>query len=216
MPRRHAVEDGGTAGHESLEARHAAAGVDEHVGGSDQVAHAIGEAEHSDAGVVAEAGLESSLSLVVAPGHAHDGRRLDVERAPNGTLEVADAPPAAGYERDAAGLGEVERAPGLARGALLEEGRRDERADLAGAARADELLDAPARAVVHDEMQVDSRVRPELEARVIEHRRADRRAQPFALAQPAEHRVDARVGRDDDIGRVRVDQFKQSRCADSV
>ena len=213
---RHAVEDGGTAGDEPLEAGDPAARVHERVGRGDQVTHAVCEAEDAHARLLAEAPLEALARLVVAPGDADHGRHPDLEGAAHRPLEVADPPTPAGHQHDAADLGQPERAPGLACGPGLEVRGRHERAHLPRAARARELLDVPVRAVVHDEMEVDAGMGPELEARQVEDRGADRRAQPAAPAQATEDRVDARVGGHDDIGRVRLDQAEEPLGADPV
>ena len=108
MTWRHAVEDGGTAGDEPLEAGDPAARVHQGVGRGDQVAHAVGKAEHAHARLLAEATLEALAHLVVAPGDADHGRHPDLEGAAHRPLEVADPPAPAGHQHDAADLGQPE------------------------------------------------------------------------------------------------------------
>jgi hypothetical protein len=216
VARRHAVEHGRAARDQSLEACDAAPRVHEHVGGGDEVAHPVGEAQDVHPRVRAEGVLEPLAHLVVAAGDAHHGHRPHVERASDRALEVADAPAAAGHERHRPDLGQAERPPGLGPRHKLEEPRRHERPHLARAARAGELLDPAGGAVVHDEMKVDPGVGPELEAREVEHGRADRRPQPPAAPQAPEDGVDAGVGRYDHVGAVGLDQAEQPPPADAV
>jgi hypothetical protein len=89
--------------------------VDEHVGRGDQLAHAVGEAEHAHAGVRAEARLEPLTRLFVSPRDADHGGSAHVERAADRPLQIADAPTPAGDEHHVAGLGQRERAAGVDR-----------------------------------------------------------------------------------------------------
>lgn len=100
------------------------------VGGRDQVPHALGEAEHADPGVLAEALLETLPDLLVAPGHADHGRDPRVEGAAHGAVQVPDPPASAGHQDHPPDLGQPERAPGLERGPGLEVLRGYERTHL--------------------------------------------------------------------------------------
>ncbi len=173
MPRRHSVQDGRTPRHQTFETRDPTAGVNEYVGRCDQVAHPVGEAEHADARLPSEGQEEALARLVVSTRHACHGGRPRFERGANGPVEVPDAPSSAGDDDDGAGGREAERAPGLHLTARLEEGGRHERTHAAGAAGSRQLRDSLARAVVHHEVEIDPGVRPELQAREVEHRGAD-------------------------------------------
>jgi hypothetical protein len=216
VPRWHPVEDGGAAGDEALQAGDASGGVDEHVGGGDQVAHAVGETEHAHPRVRAVALLEPLTHLLVSPGNADHSGGPHVESAADCPLEIADAPAAAGDQHHVAGLGQREQAAGVGRRAGLEEGGRHQRAHLPRPTGSGELLDPPRRAVVHDQVKVDARMGPELEAREVEDRGADRGTEAAAAAQPPEDRVDPGVGRDHDVRGVGLDQPEQSAAADTV
>ena len=173
MTRGHSVQDGRTPRHETFEAGDPTPGVDEYVGGRDQVGHAVGEAEYANARLPPEGQEQALARLVVSTRHAHHGGRPRSERGPDGPVEVPDAPSAAGDEGHRADGGEVERAPGLRPRARLEEGGRHERTHAARAAGPRQLGDPLARAVVHHEVEIDPGVRPELEAREVEHGGAD-------------------------------------------
>ncbi len=80
----------------------------QHVGRGDQLAHAVGEPERADARVVAVAALEALAHLVVASGDADHARHVDVEGAPDRSVEIADPPASTGHQDDAAHLGQAE------------------------------------------------------------------------------------------------------------
>jgi len=216
VPWWHSVQDGRTARDETFETGDPTTGVDEHVGRRDQIAHPVGEAEDADARLPVEGHAQALPRLLVSTRHARYGGRPRSQRGANGAVEVSDAPTPAGDEDDRAAGREVERAPGLDLAARLEERRGDERTHAGRAAGPRQLRDSLARAVVHDEVEIDPGVGPELEAREIEHRGADRDADAPVSAQAPEDRVDARVGRDDDVGPVRLDQSTQALAADPV
>ena len=173
MTRRHPVEDGRTTRHETFETGDPTAGVDQHVGGGDQVGHPVGEAQYLNARLPGEGHEQPLADLVVATRHADHGGCPRFERSGYRPVEVADAPSPAGDQGHPSDGRKAERAPGLGLRARLEEGGRHERPHVAGAAGPRQLRDPLARAAVHQEVEVDPGMRPELEAREVEHRGAD-------------------------------------------
>ena len=173
MTRGHSVEDGWTARHETLEARDPTSGVDEYVGGGDQVGHPVGEPKYANARLRTEGQEQALARLVVSTCHAHHGGRPRSERGADGPVEITYPPPPAGDDGHGADGGEVEGAPGLRPRARLEESGRHERTHAARAASPGQLRDPLTRAVVHHEVEIDPGVGPELEAREVEHRGAD-------------------------------------------
>jgi hypothetical protein len=150
--------------------------VDEYVGRRDQVAHLVGEAEDANARLLPEGQEQTLARLRVSTRYAHYGGRARFERGAHGPVEVTDAPSPAGDEDHRADGREVERAPGVQLRARLEESGGDERTHAAGAAGPRQSGDPLARAAVHHEVEIDPGVRPELEAREVEHGGADRDA----------------------------------------
>jgi hypothetical protein len=96
--------------------------------------------------------------------------------------------------------------------ARFEEGGCDERPDVAGAPDPGRPLDRCEAGGVHDEVEIDPGVSPELEAGEIGGRRAGRHRLAAASSQGAEHARCRRIGRDDDVGPVAVDQPQQRSC----
>ena len=128
VTRRRTVGDHGTVAGESLEAGDAARGVDEHVRCGQEVAHRVGEAEHLHTRFSGERGLEPQASRGIASGEADHGR-VELERRPHGSCQVADAPAAAGDHDHRPLARQAERAPSLDGGPRAVELRSHERRD---------------------------------------------------------------------------------------
>jgi hypothetical protein len=68
----------------------------EHVGGREDLGHALGEAVDAHERLLRECALEPLLKLLVAPCQAHDrAHSRDLGDLAHGALDVADAPAAA-------------------------------------------------------------------------------------------------------------------------
>ena len=100
VPDRESVEHDRAAAHPRLEAGDAAGAVHEHVGGGQQLAHAVGEAEDADVLAARERLVKLAANALVAAGDADDVRVGDRGRRLRGAGEVADAPAAARYDHD--------------------------------------------------------------------------------------------------------------------
>ena len=212
VTRRRAVGDHGTVAGESLEAGDAAGGVDEHVSRGQEVAHRVGEAEHLHARFPGEPGLEPHASRRIASGEADHGR-VELERRRHGSREVADAPAATGDDDDRPFVRQAERAgprrtPAACGTPEPPAATRDVRC------RARRRARRPDEALVHDEVQVDALVGPELEAREVGDRRAGGNEHLAAQAQRAEDQRRGRPGRDDDVGRAPADESQHRARAD--
>ena len=127
VPRRTAVGDDRAASNERLQAGHAAGGVHDRVGGRQQLAHLLGEAEHAHARLAREQGGQPCPQRFVSGRQADDRRPRQPQAGPGGALEIADAPAAAGDDDDRPLERQPERASRLHLGARREERRGDQR-----------------------------------------------------------------------------------------
>ena len=191
--------------------------MDERVGGGEQVAHLVGEADHAHAGIAAVAPVHVALCDLVVAAQGHHEHAVEAERHVGGAGQIAHAPAAARDHHDPAVLRELERAAGLVAVARVEHALHGEPARrLHAGAVAGHLAHLVDRLGVGDQVQVDPRVRPVAETRQVGDRRGRGYVEPPSAAQLAEHLGGARVGRHDDVGIVRADHPQQPARADHV
>ena len=98
MTRGHPVQDGRTTRHETFETGDPTAGVDQHVGGGDQVGHPVGEPQYANARLPGVGQEQPLADLIVATRHADHGGCPRFERGGDSPVQVADAPAPAGDE----------------------------------------------------------------------------------------------------------------------
>ena len=209
MPGRSAVGDDRAASNERLQAGHAAGGVDDRVGGRQQLAHLLGEAENANARLAREQEGQPCPQRLVSGRQADDHRPRQPQAGPGRALEIADAPAATGDDDDRPLERQPERASRLHPGARREERGRDQRPHPTRAPRSGDPLDRRQARLVHDEVEVDARMRPELHSGKIGRRRTGRHRQTAAPPQIAEHARRSRIGRDDDVWPIPLDQPQQ-------
>ena len=214
MPRGSAVGDNRAASHERLEAGHPAGGVNEHVGGREQFAHLVAEPEDANSHLPGERLGELRPERLVSPAETDNERGRQLQACAHGAREIPHPPAAAGDDDDGCVERQDQLAPCLLAGTRLEERARDERPDATGAPDPGYPLDRRDAGGVHDEVEVDPGVSPELEPGKIGGRRARGHRQAAAASQMAEHARCRRKGRDDDVRPVALDQPEQRSRAE--
>ena len=173
--------------------------LDEDVSRGEQLAHPLRESEHRHAWLGGERVLETPTRVHVAPGEADHGRVHVLQRPAGCALEIAHTPAAARHEHHAAVGRQAERVQGFGAVVRNEELGADRRCHGFGAPTARNPLDRRDERGVHDDVEVDPAIGPQLEPGEVGDRRADGAAHLAAQAEAAEDHRRHRPRRDDDV-----------------
>ena len=168
-----------------------------------------GEAEDARAWLAGEAPFQSLADLLVQAADADDVRALQLERRAHGAFELADAPAASGDDDQRALLGQPQRAASVGLRHRLEELLLDERAHDACASGSRNALDRTHAGLVHDQVQIHPRVRPQRVHAEVADRGHGRDLQYPAAAQIADDARRGGMGRDDHVGVHAADEAEE-------
>ncbi len=188
--------------------------MNERVGGREQFVHPIAKAADPNPRLAGERLGEPPPERLVPPGETDNHRRRQLQARPRRSREVADPPAAAGDDDHPFVEGQGQFAPRLFARAGLEECGRDERPDAPDAPNPGHPLDGRDAGSVHHQVEVDPAVSPELESGKIGGGGTRRHRQASLASEIAEHARCRRIGRDDDVRPVALDQPQQRACAE--
>ena len=211
------IGDDRGAGRHRLQACHTAGRVDQHVGGSQQLGHLVGEPVDVHLRHVVEGPAQLVRELIVAGRQADDARHLGHRHElPYRAADITHPPAAAGHDDHAAVLGEPQRAPCGKRTARLQELRCDQRPHEPHAALSGDALHGGQRLAVGDDVHVDPGLGPEEEPRQVGD--GGNRGAPHGTSAPQarEHDRNGRVGGHDDVGVVFGDAASERARAEQA
>ena len=209
MSRGRAEGDDRLAADERLQAGDAGGRVDDRVGRRHQLVHVVGEAEDARARLAGEVLFQAHADLLVEAADADDIRALELERRAHGAFELADAPAASGDDDQRAFLGQAQRAASVGLRHRLEELLLDEGAHDACASRSRNALDRTHAGLVHDQVEIHPRVRPQRVHAEVADRCHGRDLQDPAAAQVADDARRGGMGRDDHVGVHAADEAEE-------